>query len=75
MLGLHFIVNLAYTRRTMYELILQPPPQKTKTKTKNKQTKKGKFLNFSRGLSIVSNTSEQNINLGYDLVFVSVIGP
>ena len=30
--------------------------------------------NFSRGLSIVSNTFGQNINIGYDLVFVLITG-
>ena len=34
-----------------------------------------RVLNFSRGVSIVSNTFEQNINLGYDLVFVLITGP
>ena len=29
-------------------------------------------LNFSHGLSTVSNTFEQNINLGYDLVLVLI---
>ena len=33
-----------------------------------------RVLNLIRGLSIVSNTSEQNINLGYDLVFVLITG-
>ena len=34
-----------------------------------------RVFNFSQGLSIVSYTFEQNINLGYDLVFVLITGP
>ena len=34
-----------------------------------------RVLNFNQGLSVVSNTFEQNINLGYDLVFVLITGP
>ena len=32
-------------------------------------------LNFSRGLSIVSNTFKQNINQGYDSFYVLITGP
>ena len=34
-----------------------------------------RVLNFSQGLSVVSNTFEQNINLGFDLVFVLITDP
>ena len=34
-----------------------------------------RVLNLSRGLSVVSNTFEQCINLGYDLVLVLITGP
>ena len=34
-----------------------------------------RLLNFSQGLSIVSSTFKQNINLVYDLVFVLITGP
>ena len=34
-----------------------------------------RVLHFSLGLSIVSNTFEQNINLGYDLDFVLITDP
>ena len=30
---------------------------------------------FKPGISIVSNTFEQNLNVGYDLVFISTTGP
>ena len=33
-----------------------------------------RVLNLSRGLSIISNTFEQNINVGYDIVFVLITG-
>ena len=32
-------------------------------------------LNFGRRLSTVNDTFEQNINLGYDLVFALITGP
>ena len=35
----------------------------------------GRVLNFSQGLSNVSNVFDQNINLGYDLVFVLQTNP
>ena len=33
------------------------------------------ILNFSQNLSIVSNTFEENTNLGFDLVVVLITGP